>query len=91
MITDLQIYSQFFDEKTMMSWTTSCNRNDGEIYTWNVKSVNITQSQNSQLNVSGKSFFSTILLEAVISILKLRITNSINATDTDTKQVLPIE
>ena len=34
LITDINIYSSFFTEKDMKTWTTSCNHDDGDIFAW---------------------------------------------------------
>ena len=34
LMTDLNIYSSFFTEEEMKAWTTSCNHDDGDIFSW---------------------------------------------------------
>ena len=34
LFTDLQIYDRMFNEEEMKAWTSSCDRNEGEIFRW---------------------------------------------------------
>ena len=52
LIADVNIYSSYFTEKSMVQWTTSCDNPVGDIYAWNAKSLNITQEVGSMLNVT---------------------------------------
>ena len=52
LFTDFNIYSTFFDEKAMEEWTSGCIEKPGEIFSWNIKNINITQNGDSPLNVS---------------------------------------
>ena len=51
LMTDVNIYSTFFEEEEMVSWTTGCQQRDGEIYKWDVSKLNITQDEDSTVNV----------------------------------------
>ena len=50
LFTDLNVYSTFFGDDEMEAWTSGCSRADGDIYTWDIANVNI--SQHATLNVS---------------------------------------
>ena len=41
LITDLQVHSQYFDEKEMIRTTTTCDERMGDIFTWNKNNVKI--------------------------------------------------
>ena len=49
LFTDLQIYSSFFDENEMVTWTTGCERNDGDIYSWDVDRMTFDTTLNVSL------------------------------------------
>ena len=50
--TDLNIYSSYFDDKEMISWTTGCDHTGGEIFTWDKTKLNITNNENTPNNVT---------------------------------------
>ena len=39
MFTDLQIFSSYYDDDEMVSWTTSCNSDSGDIIDWNKNKI----------------------------------------------------
>ena len=43
LFADLQIFASYFDEEAMISWTTKCNNQVGEIFQWDKSKLNITQ------------------------------------------------
>ena len=43
MITDVQIFDRYFDEKEQISRTTGCGIEKGEIFSWDPSRLNITQ------------------------------------------------
>ena len=52
LFTDLNIYSSYFDDKEMISWTTGCENTRGEIITWDKTKLNITNIDNTPNNVT---------------------------------------
>ena len=52
LISDVNIYSNYFDEKTMVKWTTGCHHPPGDIFAWSKEALNITQEEESLLNVT---------------------------------------
>ena len=52
MFTDLHIYSSFFEEDAMVDWTTGCDPKDGDIFKWDINKLNITQEEDSKINVT---------------------------------------
>ena len=52
LVTDVNIYSTFFDEETTRSLTLGCGESKGDIFAWDVNKVNISQDVDSQLNVT---------------------------------------
>ena len=52
LITDVNIYSTFFDEDSTRSLTLSCGEKQGDIFKWDARKVNITQDSDSQLDVT---------------------------------------
>ena len=41
-----------FNEEEMEAWTSSCDRNEGEIFRWSASHTDLTQPSNSPLNVT---------------------------------------
>ena len=52
LITDLNIFSKYFSEEEMVTWTKSCQLTKGDIFSWNKSRLNITQKEDSPLSVS---------------------------------------
>ena len=52
LISDVNIYSTFFDEDSTRSLTLSCGEMQGDIFKWDASKVNITQDADSQLEVT---------------------------------------
>ena len=52
LITDLNIFSRYFNEEEMVIWTKSCQLTKGDIFSWNKSRLNITQKEGSPLSVS---------------------------------------
>ena len=46
--TDLNIYSSFFTEEDMKAWTTSCNKDKGDILAWTPVTVERIRAENNQ-------------------------------------------
>ena len=44
LFTDIQVYSRYFKEDEMITWTTSCPGTKGEIFDWDKTRVNIVES-----------------------------------------------
>ena len=55
LFTDLNVYSEFFEEEQMVTWTTGCNHNDGDIYKWDTNQLNLTHSQSFISSVVQKN------------------------------------
>ena len=51
-ITDVNIYASFFDENDMIQWTRKCDYPAGDIFAWNTKKLDISQEEESSLNVT---------------------------------------
>ena len=51
-ITDLHIYSEFYEEKELRAWTSSCSRSEGDIFSWDTSKLNTTQKESSQLEMT---------------------------------------
>ena len=43
LITDLHIYASYFNEEELTSWTTGCESIKGEIFSWDLKKLNLTK------------------------------------------------
>ena len=41
-----------FNEEEMEAWTSSCDRNEGEIFRWSASHIDLTQPSDSPLNVT---------------------------------------
>ena len=52
LVTDMNIYSRFFTETEMVTWTTNCGQVEGDIYAWDTSRLNLTQKQESNLKVT---------------------------------------
>ena len=52
LIADLNIYSYYFDENSMVEWTTSCEHPDGDIFAWDTNRLNLTQEEGSLINAT---------------------------------------
>ena len=52
LISDVNIFSTFFDEDSTKSLTLSCGEKQGDIFKWDARKVNITQDSDSQLDVT---------------------------------------
>ena len=52
LITDFNIYSTYFDDEAMISWTTGCNSKSGDIFGWDPRKLNTKQKEKSAMNVT---------------------------------------
>ena len=52
MITDLNIYSTHFEEENMVAWTTKCQHQPGDIFSWDVNKLILTPKQETELTVA---------------------------------------
>ena len=48
LFTELNIYSDFFAEEAMIAWTTRCNPEPGDIFTWDGNKVNISKEEGEE-------------------------------------------
>ena len=50
LFTDLHIFNKSFSEEEMVDWTSSCQKRQGEIFSWHINKVNLPNE--SQINVT---------------------------------------
>ena len=51
-ITDLNVYSSFFDEDAMIEWTTGCKERKGDIFSWDATKLNTRMEENATKNIT---------------------------------------
>ena len=52
LITDLNIYSFYFEKDAMVDWTRGCAQKKGDIFAWDTRNLNITQEKTNTKNVT---------------------------------------
>lgn len=52
LMTDIQVYNEFYNIDDMVTWTTSCPGTKGEIFDWDITQLNTNHDETSTLNVT---------------------------------------